>query len=346
MINNTKQCPLCHAENPIEANFCRHCRHQFSDVSKKGLSVSPIIKDIHVREAEYCEGSKIHIEWDVENYTKLQLAGEDVTLYKDVELVVEKAVELQLIASNDYDITKQSVRVVPDSSPVIRCFLSSHSNIKAGKTTRLSWSVDYAKKILLKSPICEIDVTTISEYDVSPDSDITYTIIAYAVDESISVSKNISIRVLRDIVINDFSSDISQTLESQPVELRWDIENADKVMLYPNDLDVTQQNFIKVFPNRTITYRIVASNAISIKEQMLSVGVRSLPKLDVKVSDSLSRLQIPNCEIDLTPLITSIKETDLDRWMLSPTEQGITKKMFEKGLWNRLKNILSLKIKL
>ena len=117
-------------------------------------------------------------------------------------------------------------------------------------------------------------------------------------------------------------------------------------MLYPNDIDVTQQTSIKVFPNRAITYRLVASNAISIKEQMLSVGVRSLPKLDVKVSDSLSRLQIPNCEIDLTPLITSIKETYLDRWMLSPTEQGITKKMFEKGLWNRLKNILSLKIKL
>ena len=117
-------------------------------------------------------------------------------------------------------------------------------------------------------------------------------------------------------------------------------------MLYPNDIDVTQQTSIKVFPNRAITYRLVASNAISIKEQMLSVGVRSLPKLDVKVSDSLSRLQIPNCEIDLTPLITSIKETDLDRWMLSPTEQGITKKMIEKGHWNRLKNILSLKIKL
>lgn len=77
------------------------------------------------------------------------------------------------------------------------------------------------------------------------------------------------------------------TLESQPVELRWNVANADNIMLYPNDIDVTQQTSIKVFPNRAITYRLVASNAISIKEQMLSVGVRSLPKLDVKVSDSL-----------------------------------------------------------
>jgi hypothetical protein len=130
------------------------------------------------------------------------------------------------------------------------------------------------------------------------------------------------------------------------VELKWNIENADKIMLYPNDLDVTQQNSIKVFPNRAVTYRIVASNAISIKEQMISVGVRPLPRLDVKVSDSLLRLQIPNFEIDLAPLTTSIKETDLDRWMLSPMGQGVTKTIWEKGLFKRLKKILPKRIKL
>ena len=95
-----------------------------------------------------------------------------------------------------------------------------------------------------------------------------------------------------------------------------------------------------------MTYRIVASNAISIKEALLSIGVRPLPKLDVKVSDSLSRLEIPNCEIDLTPLTTSIKETDLDRWMLSPIEQSVTKTIWGNGLFKRLKKILPKRIKL
>lgn len=199
---------------------------------------------------------------------------------------------------------------------------------------------------MLKSPIDEIDITNLSEYEISPKSDTAYTIIAYAVDESISVSKEISIRVLRDVVIKDFSSDLPQTLESQPVELRWDIENADKILLYPNDLDVTKQNSIKVFPNRAMTYRIVASNSISIKEQMVSIGVRQSPRLDVKVSDSLSRLQIPNCEIDLTPLTTSIKETDLDRWMISPVEQGVAKKLWGQGLLKKIKKILPKRMKL
>lgn len=345
-MSEIKNCPECNAENPIAANFCRKCRYEFPEATKGGLSLKPEIRFFRIREQQYIVGSKIHIEWDVDNYTRIELSGEDVTLYKDVELVVEKAIELQLVASNDYDQTKQSIRIVPYSSPVIRCFSSSHSNIKAGKTTRLSWSVDYAKTISLKSSTEEVDVTLMSEVEVSPTEDTTYTLIAYAVDESISVLKEISIRVLQDVIINDFSSDLPLTLESQPVELRWDVVHADKIMLYPNDIDVTHQTSIKVFPNRAMTYRLVASNAISIKEQMVSIGVRLLPKLDVRVSDSLSRLQIPNCEIDLTSITTSIKETDLDRWMLSPTKQEITKKMWRKGLWNKLKNILSPKIKL
>ena len=341
-----KKCPECNTENPKAANFCRKCRYEFPEATKDGSSLKPEIKCLRIRESQYVVGSTIHIEWDVDNFTKVELAGEDVTLYNDVELVVEKAVELQLVVSNDYDQVKQTVSVVPYSSPVIRRFSSSHSNIKSGKTTRLSWSVDYAKRILLKSPLEEIDATLMSELEIAPSNDTTYTIVAYAVDESIFVSKDITIRVLHNVVINDFSSDIPQTLESQPVELRWTIENADKIMLYPNDIDVTHQNSLKVFPNRAMTYRIVASNAISIKEALVSIGVRPLPRLDVKVSDSLSRLEIPNCEIDLTPLTTSIKETDLDRWMLSPAEQNISKRVWGHGLWKKLKKILSKKVKI
>lgn len=341
-----KKCPECNAENPKAANFCRKCRYEFPEATKEGLSLKPEIKFLRIREELYVVGSTIHIEWEVDNCGKVELAGEDVTLHKDAELIVEKAIELQLVASNDYDQTKQSIRIVPSSSPIIRRFSSSLSNIKVGKTTKLSWNVDYAKKIVLKSSTEEVDVTVMSELEVIPTEDTTYTLIAYAMDESVYVLKEISIRVLQNVIINDFSSDIPQTLESQPVELSWDVENADKIMLYPNDIDITHQNSLKVFPNRAMTYRIVASNAISIKEALLSIGVRPLPKLDVKVSDSLSRLEIPNCEIDLTPLTTSIKETDLDRWMLSPMEQSVTTTIWGKGLFKRLKKILPKRIKL
>lgn len=339
-MSEYKKCPTCDAENPIAANFCRKCRYEFSEVTKDGSSLKPEIKYFHIKEVQYVIGSTIHIEWDVDNYTKIELAGEDVTLYKNVELVVEKAVEIKIVAYNDYDQIRQSIRVVPYSSPNIHRFSSSHSSIKAGRTTKLSWNVDNSKRILLKSDIGEIDVSTQAELEISPIADTTYTLIAVAVDEKISVSKDITVRVFQEVTINDFSSDIPQTLESQPVELKWDVVNADKIMLYPNDIDVTKQTSIKIFPNRTTTYTLIASNAISQKEQMLTIGTRPLPKLDVKMSDSLSRLHISCCEIDLIPFAASIKETNLDRWMLSPTEQDVSKRIWKKSLWNQLKRIL------
>ena len=345
-MSEMKICPECNAENPKAANFCRKCRYEFPEVTKDGSSLKPEIKYLRIREPQYVVGCTIHIEWDLDNYTKVELAGEDVTLYKEIEVVVEKAIELQLIAFNDYDRAKQSVRIVPHSSPIIRKFSTSHPNIKAGKTARLSWIVDHAKKILLQSSTEEIDVTMASELEISPVEDTTYTLVTYAVDEEIHISKDITVRVLHDVSINDFSSDIQNTLESQPVKLRWNIENADKIMLYPNNLDVTHLSSINVFPDRTLTYRIVASNAISIKEALLSIGVRPLPRLDVKVSESLSRLEIPNCEIDLTHLSTSLKETDLDRWMLSPIEQNVSQRIWEESLWKRLKTIFSKRVKL
>lgn len=310
------------------------------------LYEKPKIKLFEIDKERILAGNKINVTWETINSSKTQITGVGEVNSKGNRLIKVEEHEIRLIAENELGQVEaiKTIEIIPQ--PVIHRFSSAHSNIKAGKTTKLSWSIDYAKAITLKSPTDELDVTVMSELEVSPIEDTTYTLIVLAGDEKTLISKEITIRVLKDVAINDFSSDIPQTLESQPVLLRWNVANADKIMLYPNDIDVTQQTSIKVFPNRTVIYRLVASNAISFKEQMVSVGVRPLPKLDVKVSDSLSRLQIPKCEIDLTSLTTSIKETDLDRWMLSPIEQDITKKMWRKGLWNKLKNILSPKIKL
>ncbi|MGM9763091.1 MAG: zinc ribbon domain-containing protein [Candidatus Cryptobacteroides sp.] len=339
-MTEMKICPKCKTENPKAANFCRKCRYEFPEATKEGLSLKPGIKYFRIRESQYVVGSTIHLEWEADNYTKFELAGEDVTLSKEKEIVVEKTVEIQLIASNDYDQAQQSVRITPLSSPNIRSFSASRTQIKAGNTVRLSWNTINAKKITLKDGYEDADVTMQTSIELSPMEDATYTLIAYAFDEAIYVSKEISVRVLQEVSINDFSSDTQQTLESQAIELRWDVTSADKLMLFPNNLDVTHQKSIRLFPATTTTFTLIASNAISQKQQMLTVSVQRLPRLDVKVSESLSKLQIPTCNIDLTSLTGSIAETGLDRWMISPTEQGVSKKIWSKSLWQRLKKLL------
>ena len=86
-MSEMKKCPECNAENPKAANFCRKCRYEFPEATKGGLSLKPEIKIFRIKELQYVVGTKIHIEWDVDNYTRIELSGEDVTLYKDVELV-------------------------------------------------------------------------------------------------------------------------------------------------------------------------------------------------------------------------------------------------------------------
>lgn len=339
-MDEMKLCPKCNAENPKAANFCRKCRYEFPEETKEGLSLKPEIKYFHIKESQYVAGSTIHLEWEADNYTKTELSGEDVTSSNETEIVVEKALEIQLVAYNDYDQAHRSVRITPYSSPDIRTFSASRTQIKAGNTIRLSWDVINARRILLKNSYEDIDVSKQTSIERSPMEDTTYTLIAFAVDEQISISKEITVYVLQEVVINDFLSNIDQTLESQAIELSWDVKFAEKIVLFPNSLDVTKQKSIKLFPSTTTTYTLIASNAISEKKQMLTVGVRRLPKLDVKVSESLSKLQIPTCDIDLTSLTDSIVETKLDRWLLSPTEQNISKRIWKKGLWNRLKKLL------
>lgn len=339
-----KKCPECNAENPKAANFCRRCRYEFPEATKDGSSLKPEIEYFRIKESQYVIGSTIHIEWEANNYTQIQLAGEDVTLYHDKELLVTKAIKLDLVVTNDYDQVIQSINIVPLSLPKIQKFTTSHYNVIRGKSVKLSWGVEGATKKLIRCDSEEIDISTRDEISLSPNKDTTYTLIAYSIDDKVTTEKSVSVKVVDEVKIRDFSSDRDQTIETMPVELRWDIENADKIMLYPPNIDVTKHNSIQLYPTRTTTYCLEASNPLSVKEKMITIGVKTLPRIDVKVSESLSRLEIPNCEIDLAQLSESIKETGIDRWMITPSEQAITKKIWGRSVFEKIKRVLSKNI--
>ena len=83
-----KICPKCKIENPLAASFCRHCGHSFSEESKKGSELSPKINEFLILESFYTIGSVINLMWEVDNYTKITLNGEDVTNHDSYEFIV------------------------------------------------------------------------------------------------------------------------------------------------------------------------------------------------------------------------------------------------------------------
>lgn len=310
-----KNCPKCNTENPIVANFCRHCRYEFPEATKEGTSLSPQILSFKILESNYTIGSIVNFEWRVENANIIKLNDYDVTSNETTSMTVEKAETIVLTAENDYDKAERSIRLSPRPLPFIRSFSSSHSSIRSGQDIKLKWDFRNATRAVLITSEGDINVTNKSFIKVTPQKTEIYRLVCYSCDDKIFVEQSLQVIVASPVVIHGFSADKDVIAESDKVTLKWDVENATSIMLHPMMKDVTKLNKMEVNPSRTTEYRLVASNSISQQEQSLSVGVRQLPKMDVKFADSLSKLEMPSCNIDLSFLPDSLKKARIDEWM-------------------------------
>ena len=144
------------------------------------------------------------------------------------------------------------------------------------------------------------------------------------------------VSVIAPVVIRGFYADKDVIAESDKVKLTWDVENATSIMLYHLMKDLSKQRRYEVSPSRTTEYRIVAMNSISQDEASVSVGVRQLPKMDLKFADSFSKIEMPSCDVNMSFLSDSLKKARVDEWM--------TTKPIEEIKWsvrmNRIKAFL------
>lgn len=331
-----KICPKCKTDNPQAANFCRHCRYEFPEATKNGAAVSPLIISYKVLEDKYTIGSIIHFDWTVENATVIKLNEHDVTSNGTAEMTVEKAESIILTAENDYDKTTRTIRLSPRPLPSINFFSASNHSVQSGQEIKLKWEFRNTVKAKLISFEGEIDVTNKTFVKVSPNNTETYQLICYSCDERIFVEKSLQVNVVAPVVIRGFYVDKDVIAESDKVILTWEVDNATSIMLYPFMKDISKQHRYEVSPSRTTEYRIVAMNSISQDEASVSVGVRQLPKMDLKFADSFAKIDMPSCDVNMSFLSDSLKKTCIDEWM--------TIKPIEKIKWsikiNRIKVFL------
>lgn len=318
-----KFCPKCKTENPKAASFCRHCRYEFPEATKNGTSVSPRILSFKLQESDYTIGSIIHFEWTVENANVIKLNEYDVTSNGTAEMTVEKTESINLTAENDYDKTTRTIRLLPRPLPSIRLFTASNTSIRAGQEVNLKWEFRYVTKAILISSEREIDVTNKTFIKVTPSNTETYQLICSSCDERIYVEQSIQVRVVVPVVIRGFYADKDVIVESDKVTLTWNVENATSLMLYPLMKDVMNQRRYEVSPSRTTEYRLVAMNNISQEEASLSIGVRQLPKIDMKFVDSFSKIEMPSCNVNMSFLSDSLKKSRVDEWMTTKPIESI-----------------------
>lgn len=318
-----KQCPKCNTENPKQAKFCRHCRYEFPEATISGGSLSPIVHLCKVREDKYWIGSIIHIDWQIDNANTVTINGFDVTSLDEYEIKVDKAMTVTIKAENDYDQISKDLRLSPRPLPSILSLVPSTYQVQAGNEIKLKWDVRYATRITLSSSKVTKDVSNKNYIKISLDRDEQLTLTAYAEDDNIYVDKTVDIRVLAPVVIHGFYADKDVVVESDKVTLRWNVENVDSIMIEPIMKDVTRLSSFQVSPARTTEYRLVASNMISRAEASLSVGVRTLPKIDINLGDTFAKMELPSCNVDLSFMSDNIKEAQIDRWLLFPSSDTI-----------------------
>lgn len=336
-----KICPKCKTDNPVGASFCRHCRYEFPEATKKGTKLSPEILSFTVEEHAYTMGSCIHFLWKVENANIIQINDVDVTSLDKYEFKVNKAETITLVAENDYDKATRCIRLSPKPVPSIQSFSSSSQHVKAGQDIKLKWDVRNASKIILSLSDGDYDVSWKNYIKVVPAKTEIYTLTCYAEDENIYTEQSLVVTVIETVRINSFTASEEVIIESDKVVLKWDVENATSIMILPMMKDVTKQKSYQVSPARTTEYVLEAQNSISREEMSLSVGVRQLPKIDMKFADSFSKIELPTCEINFSFLSDSMKKARIDEWMTTAPTKDIDCVMWKIALKNKWKAFIS-----
>lgn len=337
-----KQCPKCKTENPEVANFCRNCRYKFPEATKNGKSVSPLIFSFDVLEDSYTIGSLIHFEWKVENANIIKLNEYDVTSNVTAEMIVEKAESVTLTAENDYDKAVRTIRLSPRPFPSIRFFSASSQFIGDGQEVKLKWDFRDTTKAILAFSGGQLNVTNKTFIKLSPKATEEFQLRCYSCDERLFEEQSITVKVIHPVTVQKFYADKDVVVESDKVTLRWNVENADSIMIEPIMKDVTRLTSLQVSPARTTEYRLVASNLISRAEASLSVGVRTLPKIDINLGDTFAKMELPSCNVDLSFLSDSIKEADVDVWMTTAPSKAIEKHIWKEKILRKWKEIASI----
>lgn len=322
----------------MAACFCRHCGMEFMEDSKKGTSLTPLIKEFLVEDSVYTIGSIVNLKWNVdENVSSLVLGGHNVTHHDSEEYVVEGDATLELKAYNEYRKASKKVKISPNPLPKILRLEASRKKVKAGEKIKVHIDCIHATNVTLVSNKGYMsDVTKLKSIEIAPSDNENYTLICQSVDPKVTVNQDLQLEVLSDVCITLFEADKQEIMESIPVTLRWNVIGAKSIILYPNGIDVTGKESITVYPNRSTEYRLEVSNGVSVKSEILGVCVRTLPRLNFTMPNFDTLLKVSAFSLDMSKLQHNLNEIAIDKWMMSPL-YGKRQSIFMRII-NKLKN--------
>lgn len=275
---------------------------------------APKIINFGSNEKEVLKGKAIELSWNIENYDKISINNGvgNVTGKHSISVSPTNTATYKLLAENAFDKTENELNITVLPLPNIKEFRSKQQKIEYGKETQLVWDIDNAEKVELHWLGNMEIVPNKGEKTISPTDHANYKLIVTALDGITKEEREITVQVFKRVEIKSFVSDLEFVVESLPIKLSWEIDNASSVTLSSNmqaDIDVTGKSEIEISPKRTTTFSLKANNELfSATSSQIKIEVQNIPTFNPSIIPRLpsGKDLIPSFELDFKGLSETI----------------------------------------
>jgi serine/threonine protein kinase len=275
---------------------------------------APKIISFSTNEKEILKGNAIELSWIVDNYDKISIINGigNVTGKQSISVTPTNTTTYKLIAENAFDKTENEITITVLPLTKIKEFRSKQQKIEHGKATQLVWDIENAEKVELHW-FGNMEVVPLKgEKTISPTDHTNYKLIVTALDGATKEEKEITVQVFKRVEINSFISNLEFVVESLPVKLSWEIDNASSITLSSNmqaDIDVTGKNEIEILPKKTSVFYLNAKNELfSANSSQLKIEVQNIPTFNPSIIPILPNGKglIPSFELDFKGMSETI----------------------------------------
>ncbi|MBS7122657.1 MAG: protein kinase family protein [Dysgonomonas sp.] len=282
---------------------------------------APTIINFKANEIEFLQGKSVELSWNVENVDTILLNNGvgNVTGKTTLSVAPTRSTIYKLTAENAFDKTDEEINITVLPLPKIKEFRSKQQKIEFGKETQLVWDIENAEKVELNYAGNMEVVANRGDKTISPTEHTNYKLIITALDGIIKEEKEITVQVFKRVEIKRFASDLEFVVESLPIKLSWDIENASSVTLSSNmqaDVDVTGKSEIEIIPKKTSLFYLKANNDLFSKNsEQIKIEVQNIPVFNPSIIPRLPQGKdlLPSFEFDFK----EISETILNESQIS-----------------------------
>ncbi|MBF6598321.1 MAG: protein kinase [Fermentimonas sp.] len=304
--------------NPIKRTTYNEWEKVLSSVQK-----APEIQKFSFNLPKILSGSKVSLEWEITNSTNTKISSLGSVKSNDkIEIAPTKTSTYKLIAENTFGKIEQEISIKVLPLPKISEFKTNHQKIEYGRETSLIWSVENAVKAELSYNGILETLSFINEKKVLLKESTTFKLIITALDGKTTIEKELTVEVFKRVKINSFQSNLDFVVESLPITLSWEVENATKLTLTSNfqpDIDVTGKTSIKLKPKRNAILFLKASNDLFTTQERIEIEVQALPSMP-RIQNIIpnSKELIPTFNLDFQNISDSIlskSELDFEKTM-------------------------------